>query len=60
MDKKYFPSMKTEYLLFMARKNVLRDSPAGEPRQNMKVCDLLNSGSASASLSWPHGHILWS
>lgn len=28
----------------MARKNALRDSPTGEPRQGVKVCDLLNSG----------------
>jgi hypothetical protein len=34
----------TKYLFSMARKNALRDSPAGEPRQGVKVCDLLNSG----------------
>ena len=27
----------------MARKKALRDSPAGKPRQGVKVCDLLNS-----------------
>ena len=27
----------------MARKKALRDSPAGEPRQGVKVCNLLNS-----------------
>jgi hypothetical protein len=35
----------TEYLFFMARKKALRDSPGSEPRQGVKVCDLLNSGS---------------
>jgi hypothetical protein len=27
----------------MARKKSLRSSPAGEPRQGVKVCDLLNA-----------------
>jgi hypothetical protein len=32
-----------QYMFFMARKKALRDSQAGEPRQGVKVCDLLNS-----------------
>jgi hypothetical protein len=31
-------------MFFMARKKALMGSPAGEPRQGVKVCDLLNSG----------------
>ena len=34
----------------MARKKALRGSPAGEPRQGVKVFDLLNAGSVTASL----------
>jgi hypothetical protein len=30
-------------MFFMARKKALRDSPDGEPRQGVKVCDLLNT-----------------
>jgi hypothetical protein len=39
-----FPSFKDKYLFFMARKKALSGSPAGEPRQGVKVCDLLSSG----------------
>ena len=45
----------------MARKNALSSSPAGEPRQGVKVCDLLNTGSASlrlhASHKYPRAHL---
>lgn len=32
-------------MFFIARRKALRSSPAGEPRQGVKVCGLLNAGS---------------
>nr|CRY96482.1 hypothetical protein [uncultured prokaryote] len=43
-----------QYMFVMPRKKALRDSPAGEPRQGVKVCDLLNSENRTASLHASH------
>ena len=40
MKKKKFNRKNT---FLMTRKKALRSSPAGEPRQGVKVCDLLNA-----------------